>query len=113
MPVDLAGFGRYPQHTRSPVRPDVSDRMATRGRAEGQTVAVPGRSDLDSHGTVPRMSGPRTLPPDGAPQSLSKWSPIVEETHDLLIASLLPGAGGSWLRTLMSLRPLDEVLAHP
>jgi DNA processing protein len=37
----------------------------------------------------------------------------VDQTPDLLTASLLPGAGGRWLRELLARRPLAHVLAHP
>jgi DNA processing protein len=37
----------------------------------------------------------------------------VEQTFDLLTVSLLPGAGGRWLRDLLAARPLAQVLAHP
>ncbi len=37
----------------------------------------------------------------------------MEQTFDLLTASLLPASGGRWLRELIARRPLAHVLAHP
>jgi DNA processing protein len=37
----------------------------------------------------------------------------VDQTLDLLTASLLPAAGGRWLRVLLATRALGDVLSHP
>lgn len=55
------------------------------------------------------MSGPSKA------QTAAPWYPIVTQypTLDLLTASLLPGAGGGWLRQVVASGALSEVLARP
>lgn len=104
MPVVGPPLERYPQHTRA--GPD----MDGVPRVGHLVAACRDKSDLDSQGTVPTMSGPRGAP---LPAPLVPAVKSVDQTLDLLTASLLPGAAGRWLRELLAAGVLADVLARP